>query len=159
MPLSFGSFAHGLMPALLLLAGCSLVDPERPDLSISLRSDVDLPPGTVFRVVIDGQSHDLQLGSQRDTRYSIDRQAPRAGEFAVTASLVSASQTTLAAASFVQQYVPDADHWVSAWVGEHRPIGHCFGTLVPVPIVPPLAAPRADSLFVMYGRIPKDAVC
>jgi len=46
-------------------------------------------------------------------------------------------------------------HWVSAWVGEHRPIGHCFGTLVPVPKVPPLA----DSMFVMYGRIPKDAVC
>jgi hypothetical protein len=55
---------------------------------------------------------------------------------------VNASQTTLAAAPFVQQYVPDVDHWVSAWVGEHRPIGHCFGTLVPVPIVPPLVAAR-----------------
>lgn len=147
------------MTALLLLAGCSLTGPERPDLSISLRSDVDLPPGSLFRVVIDGQSHDLELGAQRDTRYSIDRHAPRTGEFAVAASLVNASQATLASATFMQEYVADANHWVSAWVGEQRPIGHCFGTLVPVPIVPPLAAPRADSMFVMYGRIPKDAVC
>lgn len=159
MHLSFGSFARGVIPALLLLQGCSLVGPERPDLSISLRSDVDLPPGSVFRVIIDGRTHDLELGSQRDTRYSIDRQAPRTGEFSVAASLVNASQTTLAAASFVQGYVADADHWVSAWVGERRPFGHCIGTLVPVPIVPPLVASRADSLFVMYGRIPKDAVC
>lgn len=156
---TFGSFVRGLMPALLLLAGCSLLGPERPDLSISLRSDVDLPAGAVFRVVIDGQTHDLELRSQRDTTYTIDRRAPRTGELAVAASLVSPSQTTLAAASFVQQYVPDADHWVSAWVNERRPFGHCTGTLVPVPIEPPLVASRADSLFVMYGRIPKDAVC
>jgi hypothetical protein len=159
MSLSFGSFARWVIPALLLLPGCSLTGPEQPDLSISLQSEVDLPPGAVFRVIIDGRTHDLELGSERDTRYSIDRRAPRAGEFAVAASLVNASQTTLAAASFVQEYVPDADHWVSAWVGERRPFGHCIGTLVPIPIVVPLVAARADSMFVMYGRIPKGAVC
>jgi hypothetical protein len=39
------------------------------------------------------------------------------------------------------------------------PFGHCIGSVIAVPIVPPLIPARADTLFVMYGSLPHDAVC
>ena len=140
---------------LVLVSACSVTDPKEPDLTISLTSDVPLSSSHVFRVEVDGTRYDLPLGSAT-TRYSMDRTVPRTGSFNVTASLLDGSNP-VASASFLQVFERDRDHWVSAIIALQRPVGHCFGTMIALPYLTTSAA--ADSVFLMYGSIPKDAVC
>ena len=80
---------------------------------------------------------------------------PRYGEVPVRVTLLAASGDTLTAVHFSQRFQRDHQHWLSALVGRHRPVGHCIGSLA----ASPLGAGAADTLFVMYGSIPEDAIC
>ena len=148
---------HITLATILAVSACSILDPDGPDLSISVQPDVNLPASMSFHVTVGGDAHDLRLGTER-TRYGIERHAPRDGELNVSVALRDAADRTLAQASFDQVFKEGSDHWVSGIIGTRRPIGHCIGTLVVVPIIPPVAA-GGDSLFIMYGSIPKGAIC
>ena len=58
---------------------------------------------------------------------------------------------------FTQGFQHGDRHWISAVVGPDRPDGFCIGAVVAAPLRTSPAG--ADSLFVMYGGIPEDAVC
>lgn len=148
-----------MLPVALVISmsGCGLFD-AGPALSISLYSEVDLPPGHVFEVTVARDSHRLQLGTDRHTRFDMKREAPRTGELDVAARLLSPSGDILAETAFPQRYRQGSNHWVSAWIGTRRPIGHCIGSLEIIEIAPPMAV-GADTLFVMYGSLPHGAVC
>ena len=45
--------------------------------------------------------------------------------------------------------------WIGSFVSHARPLGFCTGTVVGAP----LRTAPSDTLFVMYGGIPKGAIC
>jgi hypothetical protein len=143
----------------LLLPGCGVLDVEEPDLSVSLHSDAPLPRAYTFRVTVDGERFDLRVDSgfvaQADREVGVSRE----GDLHVTAELLDPMGRLVADTSFTQTYDNDSNHWVSGHIGERRPVGFCIGNVYAVRIDPPVATARADSLFVMVGSIPKDAIC
>jgi hypothetical protein len=139
------------------LFACSIFRPEAPDLSISVQPEVSVPSSTAFHVTVGGRNFELQLGPER-IRYAIKSHAPQTGELPVSVALRSPTNTTVAEAAFNQVYEEGSNHWVAGNIGTRRPIGHCIGTLLAVPITPPITA-GGDTLFIMYGSIPKDAIC
>lgn len=142
---------------LLLTGACNPLD-EGPAVSISAYADVALPPGHVFEVTIAGVRHEVQMGSDRHTRYEINREAPRTGQLDVTARLRGPAGVSRAEGTFRQRFQDGSNHWVAGHVGTHRPVGHCIGSLLAIGIDPAPAA-GADTLFILYGGIPNDAVC
>lgn len=146
----------GLLLALLASACSPLLGPDRPELSISLNSEAALPTSSVFQVVVGGRAHDLVLGPEGG---STRVRAPRTGELDVTVRLLDPTGTAWAEASFTQRFQVSHLHWISAHVGEHRPVGHCIGTLIALPLSLPRSGSDVDSAFVMYGSIPRGAIC
>ena len=144
---------------LIVVGGCaSISGAENSDVSVSLFSEFVLPPAHTFRVTVDGQRIDLPLGTSAD-RNSLTREAPAAGDRPVTAELVDSRGVVLSGISFTQQYFDDRNHWVAAHLGARRPIGHCIGSLLATPLPASIARTSADSLFVMFGSLPRGAVC
>lgn len=108
---------------------------------------------------------EVSLG-ERDFRLEIDEpnprmdvHAPRVGSLPVQVRLRGASADVLAAAEFTQTFREDRNHWVAGDVGLRRPLGHCIGTLIVIPLSATPAGAVPDTLFLMHGSIPKDAVC
>lgn len=152
-------FLAGLLLAPLFSGCLGILGAERPNLSISLQSHVSLPSSTIFQVVVEGRRYELRPGSGQGARSSITVRAPRTGELDVVVLLIDPAGRVLAETAFRQRFEADSNHWVFAMISERRPLGHCIGELIPVPIHPPLSVARSDSAFIMYGRLPEGAVC
>jgi hypothetical protein len=146
------------LAALMMIAGCGGEIEPGPQVTISLTSETELPSGYVFAVDVGGDAHELAIGTAPGIHYEIQRDAPRAGELDIVVRLLPPDGVALAGIGFTQRYSRGANHWVAGRIGTTRPVGFCIGTLHPVPLEP-APAPGADSLFVMYGSLPQDAVC
>lgn len=72
-------------------------------------------------------------------------------------ALLTGSRDTLSMLEFTQEFRRGHRHWLSAVIGRDRPDGFCIGTVAAAPLR--TAPAGADSLFVMYGGMPEDAVC
>jgi hypothetical protein len=139
----------------LTFAGCStLFTPSGPKISVSMA--VERPPTvpTVLRADIGGQRVELASTEPGPPR-STDVRGRQYGLVPVRVALLTTDGASLAAVEFSQQFERDRNHWVAARLGQHRPLGHCIGTLVAAP----LRQGGADTLFVMYGSLPEGAIC
>lgn len=140
----------------LLIAGCSSIfGSEGPEVSIGLRTDGASVPIARFEVDIGGRHFGLQ---PREGESSRDVRAPDTGTLPVRARLLATGSDTLANLEFTQTFREGSDHWVVAWVGLERPLGHCIGRLIVTPL-PPNTEAAPDTLFLMHGSIPEGAVC
>ena len=139
--------------ALSFLAGCSsILGIGDRDVSISITTQRAWDPPPVFEVTIGRRRVELVAAPNRD-RMEKQIQAPGSGNIPVTVRLILQGQT-LATTQFVQEFSQHNTHWVAVDVGPRRPLGHCLGILVALP-----TGTGPDTAFVMYGRIPKDAIC
>jgi hypothetical protein len=136
----------------IALTGCDLFEPSRRNLTVSLAVQVAMPAARLH----------TQIGEQRVVLHadgvgetSKDLAAPGGATLPVNVALLDLVGDTLASVAFEQAFAgSDNNHWIATIVGTHRPIGHCIGSLT----VTPLTA-GSDSLFVLHGRIPRDAIC
>lgn len=153
-----------LLPAALALFGCSGVfSPDGPDISLSGDVNRAVAQVPVLRVTIGWRQVDLPFRA-RDAGAGVAKQirGPRYGTVPVRVALISADGDSLAAVAFTQEFARDHNHWVSAIIGTYRPDGFCIGELdvVPLPVGAfPESGTVPDTLFVMHGRIPKNAIC
>jgi hypothetical protein len=139
-----------------MLAGCSdLFGPGGPRISVSLelQRPVGVPP--VLQADIGGRRVRLVPAGGGALRASADVRGRQFGRAPVHVALLTPLGDTLATVDFPQQFERDHAHWVAALVGQHRPIGHCIGSLA----VAPLRVGDTDTLFVVYGSIPESAIC
>ena len=140
--------------ALFAVPACNgfLGSDHRPvEVSMTLQRSWDRPP--VFEAEIGGRRVQVtgHLDGQRTVRII---QAPRSGELPVTVRLLDADGGTLASTQYTQLFESKTTHWVAVSVGTRRPLGICIGELLALPTRFP-----TDTVFVMYGSIPDDAVC
>lgn len=114
--------------------------------------------GTAFvlRTDIGGKRRvELATDAARGRHASTDVRGDQYGNVPVRVMLLTASGDSVAAVSFFQDFHRGYQHWVAALVGPQRPLGICTGAVV----ASPLTVGNTDTLFVMYGNIPDDAVC
>ncbi|HUE95699.1 MAG TPA: hypothetical protein VMN39_03520 [Longimicrobiaceae bacterium] len=148
--------ALALTALVLALAGCSSIfGPERPEVSIALYSAVGYDRLGRFEVDIGGRLFRFQA----DDEVSRKVDAPEAGLLSVQVRLMGTGTDTLAAAEFSQRFSEGSEHWIVGRLGLQRPLGHCIGQLIVVPLPPAADAPQADTLFLTHGSIPEGAVC
>ena len=134
--------------AVLLMAGCSSIfGAGGPHLSIALRVDAEVERRLALEVEVGGDAWHL------DEPRTIHTHAPRSGELPVTVRLLASSQV-LATESYTKFFSDDHDHWIHAWVGQNRPIGHCIGGLTVIPL-----GAAADTLFLLNGSIHREVIC
>lgn len=142
---------------LVALVGCSdLFGLKGPEITVSL--DVQPAVGTAFvlRTDIGGKQRvELTTDATRGRHASTDVRGDQYGNVPVRVMLLTASGDSIAAASFFQDFRHGYQHWVAALVGPQRPFGICTGAVV----ASPLTVGRTDTLFVMYGNIPQNAIC
>ena len=139
----------------LALAGCSTLSaPSGPKISVSLALQHSPAAPTMIRADIGGQRVEV-TSSEPSPGRSTDVRGRGYGATPVRVVLLTTDGDSLAAVAFSQLFQRDHNHWVAALVGQHRPVGHCIGTLVAAP----LGAGGTDTLFVMYGSLPEGAVC
>ena len=139
------------------VAGCSgILNPLRPEVALSyIRSDpLDTP--TEVHIAIDGRNVRLPAPDNEESgRTSATITARRYGSVPVHIALLTTDGDTLAALQITHRLERGHGHWVGAQVSDWRPQGHCIGAVATAPLRPP----SADTLFVMYGGIPHDAIC
>lgn len=113
--------------------------------------------GTAFllRSDIGGRHVDLAADPAHGGHASVDVRGPRYGNVPVNVTLFTASGDSIVAVSFSQDFQHGFRHWVAALVGSQRPLGICTGTVLAAPVT----AGGADTLYVMYGKIPDGAIC
>ena len=142
--------------ATVAMLGCSSVlGSNAPEVTLSLRSEEAVPAYQRLDVTIGGREFRLE---PLDEGASERVRAPRVGELPVRVTLVDHHSVSAAAVEFTQRYQEDSNHWVSVLVGLRRPLGHCFGQLIVTPLSLAGTA-NPDTMFVMYGGLPKNAVC
>lgn len=140
----------------LALAGCeSLLGVGGPVIVVSLGMQGTVEAPLFLRADIGGRQVEVQSRILGDDRAFTEGHGPRYGEVPVRATVLSASRQELATVSFTQEFRRGNRHWLSALVGQQRPEGFCIGAVAAAP----LRTGGADSLFVMYGGMPEDAVC
>ena len=150
---------------LVAVVGCSqFIEPRGPEIAVSLI--VDEPRRAVFAapLVLSVDLSDVAVqvaaGATDPGIGRADVRGARYGDVPVHVRLLGQSSAVLAEATFSQGFERDNLHWIAAMVGQRRPLGFCVGALIPVPISGgATAAAATDTMFVMYGRIPRGAVC
>lgn len=152
---------HGLRRSLALaglaaIGGCSdLFGLRGPEITVSV--DVQPPVGTAFvlRSDIGGRRVELTAHTAHGLRKSTDVRGDRYGTVPVQVTLLTVSGDSVTAVSFSQEFHHGYQHWVAALIGPRRPLGICTGAV----LAAPLTGGSSDTLFVMYGSIPHDAIC
>ena len=121
-------------------------------LSLQMRRSWESPP--VLHAYIEG-SRPVTLTARRDGR-RVERQLDprRGGESLVVLRLMTGDGDTLASTRYTQSFERGKSHWVAILVGQDRPIGHCIGNLVAIPM-----RLASDTAFLMYGGLPHGAIC
>lgn len=152
-----------LLPALALLGCSGVFSPDGPDISLSGDLNRAVARAPVLQVTIGGRQVNLPFSDGVAGAKVLKRiRGPRYGDVPVRVALVSPQGDSLAAVTFRQDFERDNNHWVSVLVGTYRPQGFCIGVLEVIPLRAnafPESAAVQDTLFVMHGRIPKDAIC
>ena len=140
----------GLMAVLGIAApGCAdLLGLGGPEVSIGFAVDASVQRDLHLYVGVGGHWYRL------DEPGRIMEHAPRSGELRVTVQLLE-SDRIVGTDAFRQEFGDGYEHWVHARVGGARPTGYCIGAVSAVPV----EAPVSDTMFVVHGRIPKDAIC
>jgi hypothetical protein len=144
----------------LAAAGCSdVLGIGGPRIVVSVAKQSGVGDPLLLQADIGGRR--VEVESPRtlddyDDRYREVR-GPRFGDVRVHATVLTAGRDTLATVEFTQGFRRGDRHWISAVVGPDRPEGFCIGDLVAAPLR--TAPAGADSLFVMYGGIPENAIC
>lgn len=139
--------------SVLMLAGCSdLLGSGGPTLSVTLNLQQPMTPAPILQANIGGREVVVRSTNSGDIGTKV--RVSRYGEVPVRVALLTVVGDTLGAVAFSQQFQRGDAHWVAAFVGVHRPLGHCIGAVA----VSPLRT-TADTLFVMYGSIPEGAIC
>ncbi len=144
----------------IALIGCSnILGVGGPQVSVSLEARQGLTAGAKLRADIGGQVIQLAPTTGVAPRTSAEVRGSRYGEVPVSVTLLGASGDTLAAIGFTQRFERGHNHWIAAIVGDRRPIGPCIGNLAVVPVLATMLETSPDTLFVMHGSIPKNAIC
>jgi len=145
------------------LLGCSdLFGPSGPEISVSLELRQPLGALPLLRADIGGRAVQLTATAAEPGGASREVRGPRYGQVPVRVTLTTPSGEQLAMVEFSQWFYRNSKHWVAAVVGQRHPMGHCIGTLAVAPILvgtPSGSGSGTDTLFVMYGSIPDDAIC
>ena len=145
--------------AFLLLAACgSLLDTSAgPATAVSLARQVNGPRQLTLEVEVDGRSATLDLPAQRGQADDVLRSA-RYGDVPAEAELRRAGEV-LGRVAFQHSLERHSTHWIATIVGQVRPAGFCMGIMETAPhaLRPGQAAP--DTMFVMHGSLPEEAVC
>ena len=145
-----------VMAVAVVLSGCSsILGLQDPDVSLGLRSESGYEWIGSYQVDIDGRAFRFEPATE--LRRQVE--APKSGELQVRVTLRDTAAETLAVADFTQSFDDDRNHWVSGLIGLQRPFGHCIGELTVLPLPRRAGEEQADTLFLMHGSIPKDAVC
>lgn len=137
----------------LSLAGCSdLLGPGGPTLSVALNLQQPMTPEPILQADVGGREVVVRATSPGEIGAQV--RLPRYGEVPVRVALLTVAGDTLGAVEFSQRFQSDHEHWAVAHVGVRRPVGFCTGAVAASPL-----RASADTLFVMYGSIPKGAIC
>ena len=152
-----------LLPALALIGCSEFAGSGGPEISLHALVTSTVAERPLLRVDIAWRRETIEadLSGFRPGR-STEIHGPRYGDVPVRVTLLSSEGAPLAAVEFVQEFARNNNHWVTAVIGTHRPGGFCIGALevVPLPVGAfPESAAVQDTLFVMHGRMPKDAIC
>ena len=123
------------------------------DVTVSLAMSRAWESPPILHVYIEGRPP-VSLAGRRDGQRVEREIEPRLGSRLVAVLVVNAEGDTLASTRYSQSFERGKSHWVATIVGEARPIGHCIGVLLAIPL---RSAP--DTAFVMYGSLPQGAVC
>ena len=148
--------------SVLLLACSGLFSPDGPEIAISADLDRAVAEPPVVRMDIGGKRVTVSPATDEMPARSREIRGPRYGAVPVLVSLIGADGDSLAAVAFTHHLARDNDHWVSAIIGLHRPGGFCLGSLALKPLRAnafPESSATPDTLFVVYGGIPKGAIC
>lgn len=151
---------HRILACLSILvaaSGCSILfGPDEPDVTISLSAGDDVERAMALDVGLGGRVFRVEANSSSPP---MTARAPDVGAHTVRVELVEVPDEVLATAQFSQTFQEDYDHWIAGIVGVYRPVGHCIGELIVVPLEPAGSQTEPDTLFLMHGGIPRDAVC
>lgn len=141
---------------ILGMASCSSIfGPEEPEVSIGLYSEMGYGRVGLFEVDIGGRLFRFEPTAGVSRKVN----APETGLLPVRIRLLSTVPDTLASAEFSQLFREGSNHWVVGRLGLQRPIGHCIGHLLVLPLPKEAGESEPDTLFLTYGSIPEGAVC
>lgn len=148
------TFAAALVA--LLACGCSSFFGSEPEPDVHLFMWGETEGLSALEVSLGKRDFRLEI---EEPNPRMDVHAPRVGSLPVRVRLLGANANVLAAAEFTRTFREHHDHWVGGDVGLDRPLGHCIGTLIVIPLRAAPAGAVPDTLFLMHGSISKDAVC
>lgn len=125
------------------LAGCGIVAGGGPTLDLLFGGPAvhDLE----MVVVVDGRIHRLAHGERREVDVDDD-------DHQVVVEVLRSDGGSVGLVQFDARYRNGSDYWIHVLVGL-RPEGHCVGQVTPLGVV------AADSLYVIHGGLPRDAIC
>lgn len=147
-----------LAAALLATSACSDIIGGGPQVAVSLRVEAGVALPVVLEVDHDGQRVRLEATTAAATP-RMDIVANRYGEAPVRLMLSAAGEAPLATVELTHSLHRGSTHWVSTLVGRQRPQGHCYGALGVVALAPRAGQTVPDTMFVMYGSLPRGAIC
>ncbi len=137
-------------------ASCSdLLGLGGPEIHLSLTVEEVVSGNPYLAADIGGRVVQVIPPSALDRPSGATIRGPGYGTKPVRVALLRTASDTLAQVAFSQEFERDHTHWIGAVVGTRRPAGFCLGTVA----LTPLREGNGDTLFVFYGRIPKDAIC
>jgi len=137
-------------------ASCSaLTGPSGPEISVSLTVQSPSASGAALLVTVGERDVSLRASASPSQRSDASLERGKFGTLPVRVVLLSSSADTLATVAFSQTFERGYTSWIGSFVSHARPLGFCTGTVVGAP----LRTAPSDTLFVMYGGIPKGAIC
>ena len=134
------------------LSSCSgLLGLGGPDLTVTLTTGAHVAVGAPLVL-------DVRVGAssfRMTTLGEIEVEAPGEGNHPVFVTLLDSAADTSAHARFNQTFDDDWLHWITVQLGGPRPLGFCIGEVLALPA----REEPGDTTFLMYGSIPRGAVC
>ena len=150
-----------------LLGACDVTGFRRPELTISVYADKPVATAYIFRVAVNGKVHDIALNTGFKGLSKIRTVGPRQGDRAVTAQLLTPPDSVIAHVAFTQAYRSGFRYWIAAYIGAHPAVGtpaqrlveRCGSAVFPLLIHHAHSSAQYDTVFVIQGGVPKDALC
>jgi hypothetical protein len=147
--------AVAALAAVAALGCTSPFSPDRPDVEISLQTAQELRSAPLtMRVALDRTWFQL-TGDPASGEARAQVRAPRAGTLSVQIVLLDVDGDTVATAALQQDFKKGYTNFIDAWVATKPPLNVC--STPALRIQTKLGA--ADTVYVEYGGMPKDAIC
>jgi hypothetical protein len=145
-----------LLVAPLALASCSIIGPsDGPTISVSFSTSGSSNKILTSRVQVNGDVIPLTPTAAGNWQASLDYHASRYGQTSIRVTLTNATGDSLAAITDTFNYERGNLNWIASTVLTSRPVGFCLGSVKAAAV----KGTVGDSLFVMIGAIPENAVC